>query len=714
MATRPDPDAVPTRLLVVGPPSPRRRAVELLRSVARPLTREPLRLDEADLPTTAESWTRALRGIDQVLVVSGTGPDPDPDEVADAIAALRRDPSTAAVGAAPMAVDAGALQLAVSGEALVLRASALQMMAAPPSPLDAPLADLELCATLWLAGHRVRALGRPRPLLAQDAGETVVRGAVLRVLARCLEPHDLEVGVWGNDAARQALDAVRAAPSVARARGTAELGLLLHGFVGSWVAAGGPAVAVEVLTSHGAPARTAERRRVLILTTDVVAPQMAGPAIRALAIARTLGRDHEVRLRTTARCELRDGLVDVDHSSEADLRDEVDWADIVVFQGWVMAGRPWLRETHKILVADAYDPMHLEQLEQGLDAPGPLGRTEAVRETTSVLNEQLGRADLILCAGTRQRDLWLGALAALGRVNPATYEDDPNLDRLLAQVPFGIPEEPLPEVPGAIKGRVRGIGSEDQVVLWGGGVYNWFDPVTLVRAIDRLRTELPNIRLFFMGMVHPNPGVPTMRVAGELRAVSAELGLTDRHVFFNDGWVPYESRAGYFRDADVAVSTHVDHVETAFSFRTRILDYLWADLPIVATGGDAFAELLERTGAGLTVPPGDVEALADALRRALQDPTVRAQARAGSAVLRAELAWSRAVAPLAQLCRDPRRAPDVACPGLDTSPESVVFERGVLADLRKARAYLRSGGLALLTRRVRARTRRLLAERGHR
>jgi hypothetical protein len=36
------------------------------------------------------------------------------------------------------------------------------------------------------------------------------------------------------------------------------------------------------------------------------------------------------------------------------------------------------------------------------------------------------------------------------------------------------------------------------------------------------------------------------------------------------------------------VSTHYEHVETTFAFRTRILDYLWAGLPVVATGGDAF------------------------------------------------------------------------------------------------------------------------------
>lgn len=50
-------------------------------------------------------------------------------------------------------------------------------------------------------------------------------------------------------------------------------------------------------------------------------------------------------------------------------------------------------------------------------------------------------------------------------------------------------------------------------------------------------------------------------------------------------------------EADAGVSTHMSHVETTFSFRTRILDYLWAGRPpMVVTEGDSFAELVEREG----------------------------------------------------------------------------------------------------------------------
>ena len=108
-------------------------------------------------------------------------------------------------------------------------------------------------------------------------------------------------------------------------------------------------------------------------------------------------------------------------------------------------------------------------------------------------------------------------------------------------------------------------------------------------------------------------------MAVEARRLADELGLTGVHVFFNEEWVPYDQRQNFLLDADVAVTTHFHHVETDFSFRTRVLDYLWATLPTVTTNGDSLADLIERRGLGLTVPPEDVDALADALFTLLDD-----------------------------------------------------------------------------------------------
>ncbi|WP_196250841.1 glycosyltransferase [Cellulomonas sp. JZ18] len=465
-----------------------------------------------------------------------------------------------------------------------------------------------------------------------------------------------------------------------------------------------------LVEAFGIAGHFVSRLRVLVVTGEPLTERIAGPAIRAWEIAAALSADHEVRLVSSRGAEVSDPRFSVEHVRPKELRQVTDWADVIVFQGFLLDGARWLHRSKQILVADVYDPMHLEQLEQARDL-GPEGRRAQVRAVTQVLNDQLRRADFLLCASEKQRDFWLGQLAGVGRVNPAVYDEDASLDNLISIVPFGIPDEPPVQRRHAIKGTVPGIGPDDKVILWGGGIYNWFDPLTLVRAVARLAQSRPEVRLFFLGTKHPNPGVPEMQVAYETRRLADELGLTDRVVFFNDGWVPYAERADYLLDADVGVSTHYQHVETAYSFRTRILDYLWAGLPVVATDGDAFGELVRERGLGVAVPSEDVDALVAALDRMLFDEPARDAARSAVAAIAPEFAWSRTLAPLVEFCRSPRRAADLAAELGEPEPESSVPPPpwgGVRGDIALLRQYLEDGGVAEVVRRASGRVRRVV------
>jgi glycosyltransferase involved in cell wall biosynthesis len=456
--------------------------------------------------------------------------------------------------------------------------------------------------------------------------------------------------------------------------------------------------------------------RIAVVTGDALGARMAGPAIRAWQVASALAAEHEVVLATLSTCEVSgDGFV-ARAVTGRQLRDVEAWCDVLVFQGFVMASYPWLRTSEKVLVVDVYDPMHLEQLEQARDG-GEEHRARVVRSTTVTLNEQLLRGDLLLCASERQRDFWLGALGALGRVNPVTYDDDPTLRSLLAVVPFGLPDVPPARRGPAIRGVVPGIAPDDEVVLWGGGIYNWFDPLTLLRAVDRLRHRRPRVRLFFLGVKHPNPEAPTMQMAVAAQQLSAELGLTGSHVFFNQDWVEYDRRADFLLDADVGVSTHLDHVETAYSFRTRILDYLWAGLPVVSTTGDSFADLVEQEGLGLTVPPEDVTALEEALFRLLDDAALAHACRERVLAVAPRYTWSTVLEPLLAFCRAPRRAPDLVGGGAPVASGDALLTppppppTSLSGDLRLLRRYLRDGGVGEVARRAAGRVRRRVGER---
>jgi len=462
------------------------------------------------------------------------------------------------------------------------------------------------------------------------------------------------------------------------------------------------------------------RRRVVVVTGDTLAKKMAGPGIRAFHLAEELSREHDVRLVSTTRTEISHRRFACLESTHEGLRAHEKWCDVLIFQGFTMDKAPWLRTSEKVIVADLYDPMHLEQLEQTRGQDMSL-RGNDIASTTNALNDQLLRGDFFLCASEKQRHFWLGQMAAVGRLNPRTYDADSSLQSLIATVPFGLPSEPPRRTRPAIKGVVPGIEPADKVILWAGGVYNWFDPLTLIRAVDKLRHRRDDVKLFFLGMKHPNPAVPEMRMGWLAQQLSAELGLTDKAVFFNHGWVDYDDRQNYLLDADVGVSTHFEHVETTFSFRTRILDYLWAGLPIVATEGDTFGDLIGAEGLGIAVPDEDVDALTDALDRVLCDPAFAAECRANVARVRERFTWEAALEPLLRFCRAPHRAPDapvgrdgrevvggMRAPRLAVTPPPT----SVRGDLGLAQEYFRAGGLREVARRAAGRVRRRVHERG--
>ena len=442
--------------------------------------------------------------------------------------------------------------------------------------------------------------------------------------------------------------------------------------------------------------------RILVVTGEPLSGLLAGPAIRAWEMSVALSKTNPVRLVSTTGVEdIAHERFEILYAPGDELAVLTEWADVIVFQGFLLEAAWWLVDSDKIIVADIYDPMHLEQLEQAKDL-GEDGRRAAINDVTAVLNRQLSRADYLLCASTKQRDFWIGQLAALGRVNSLTVGPDRSFSTLVDVVPFGLQDEAPVQRQHGIRGVIPGIGMDDKVVIWGGGVYNWFDPLTLVKAIDRLAQRHTDIRLYFMGLKHPNPGVPDMRIAWETQQLAESLGLVDRHVFFNSGWVPYSERSDHLLDADVGVSTHFDHVETEFSFRTRILDYLWTGLPIVATRGDSFGDILDDEGIGRGVPAEDVDALEKALEEMLYDLDAAAEARKNVIRYAEQFRWSQVLRPLLDFAAAPHRAADhvllssavVELPEPPGAPTLAGYARVVAQSLR-------SGGVREVARRAR-------------
>jgi glycosyltransferase involved in cell wall biosynthesis len=426
------------------------------------------------------------------------------------------------------------------------------------------------------------------------------------------------------------------------------------------------------------PAVTDGRPRILLVYADRIAVRMGGVGIRALELARALAPHADVTIAgaSTDGADLGVRVATFEPHAPTALRPLLRSATAVVAQPqWPWAMRLFAQSDAR-LIFDLYDPELFGTLEHFAGRPPLLRRTMAAFAADR-LRDALRLGDHVICAGERQRDLWLGAMLGMGAVTPALYERDPSLRSVLDTVPFGVPETPATsDGPGP---RERfGLPPDAEVLLWNGGLWSWFDPATAIRAFAALRERRPRAHLVFMGAADAPPAI---RATEDARRVAAGHGLLDDGVWFNDRWVPYEQRAAWLAQSAALVSTHLDHLETRFAYRTRLLDGLWAGVPIVCTSGDELGDRVAADGLGATAAPGDVAGLA----AAMDDVLAAGRARYAGALRRAaeRQRWSRVVAPLVRWT-----TPDAPAPRRPDRPQNLPAARGrAIAYRGAARAF---------------------------
>ncbi|HKR65626.1 MAG TPA: glycosyltransferase [Thermoanaerobaculia bacterium] len=345
---------------------------------------------------------------------------------------------------------------------------------------------------------------------------------------------------------------------------------------------------------------------VVVHTPDVVGERMAGPGIRAWHLADELAKHVPV----TLIAKRGDGAMQVVEHGSAAARDAMRDASVLI--GQPARGFRKRRREQRI-VYDLFDPTVLELRELYGSAPSVRQRVHLAAEWWR-LSEALARADVLMSAAHRQRDF---------------YERLRSGEASWINVPFGID---LEETRVCAKPAAN-------IVVWGGGLWEWLDPATAVEAVLRV----DGAKLLFLGRARPNRHVVDRRRDDRLDALLRRGG--DR-VSANDDWIPYRERLAWLRSGKIAIMLHRRTAEAEYSIRTRLFDAIAAGTPVIASSGGFAADLVEHEGLGIVVPPGDVAAVADAIRRLLNDDEVHTACVKNLERVRPRFAWDVVTRPL--------------------------------------------------------------------
>ena len=158
------------------------------------------------------------------------------------------------------------------------------------------------------------------------------------------------------------------------------------------------------------------------------------------------------------------------------LKRSVELADVILIQGHILHYFPFIKNYKGKIIVDLYNPFNLESLEMFRN-DNMAERLRIDKSNIDLLKFQISIGDFFICASEKQRSYWLGMMNAMGRVNPFSYDDDNTLKKLIDIVPFGIPSTPPKHTGEPIRKMIPSLREDDMVILWGGGIWNWLDPI---------------------------------------------------------------------------------------------------------------------------------------------------------------------------------------------------------------------------------------------
>lgn len=205
-------------------------------------------------------------------------------------------------------------------------------------------------------------------------------------------------------------------------------------------------------------------------------------------------------------------------------------------------------------------------------------------------------------------------------------------------MPMGVREEAFPKgTPNPYPTELRA----RPIFLWGGGIWAWFDIDTLLRAFALLKARGSNAVLFFLCGSNPS-GLPSQDAPVEKALdLAREMELTGRNVFFLDRGASSTELPGYLEHCTAGIMANPARLESFGSWRTRLLDLLWAKKPVLTCGYDPLSERMAAHELGFRTRTADAVELADRIDGF--DP----EAASGNGIedLSRLLGWSRTLEP---------------------------------------------------------------------
>ena len=330
-------------------------------------------------------------------------------------------------------------------------------------------------------------------------------------------------------------------------------------------------------------------------------------------------------------------------------------------------------ETDRPLWCDIYGDMVTIHQAAGFRA----GSDRGLPTTIGFLERILRTGDVFSVCGEPQRHMTVGELAMTGRLNSRTF----GYDFVKVVLPGGPASLADSSAPGIADEWRQRLGADAFVALWCGGYNTWTDVETLFAGLEGAMAKNPDLHFVSVGAcTYSAPDDVYARLQGYIE----KSPYRDR--FHLLGWRPWSEVGEYYKLADVGLNLDAMHYETEFGTRTRLVEMMAADLPVITTLGSELSELLDEWGAASTFEVGDAESLCSHLLALSTDPELQKRMLAATQdAISKRLSFHATTEALRQWVVRPAKAPDRPGTGeastVTLKDRARAFGRQVLWDL---------------------------------
>lgn len=394
-------------------------------------------------------------------------------------------------------------------------------------------------------------------------------------------------------------------------------------------------------TSMTDPSSRATQRRVWLIYPDVIGKVLTGPSLRIMEIARqAAARGHQVTL-STSRCDqvLPAGVTWM--AGGTGIVKAIEPGDAVLVSGEVSGRMVWTLCRRGVpFHVDAYNVTAIEVLELRKAMPSERAwRTDLYRRWLRYL--ALWGACEKGYVSTPAQAAFLGGSAAF-LLDPSWPRFSGSLPEKSEIAPMGISSQPPPQLPNPYPSILR----NRPILLWGGGIWSWFDVESLLEGMAELKRRGSDAALWFLAGKNPSGMAIHDEPFHRARAKAEELGLLGGTVFFGEESVSVENLPAYLNHCAAGVMSNPPRLEAWCSWRTRILDLIWVGKPLFTIGYDPLSQLLCQLGAGRSRECGDAVGFADDVQECLADPARLSRMARASLAIGSTMTWEKTIHPI--------------------------------------------------------------------